>query len=80
LQHDQLAEGKVHGTGLVYFVPRKTKFWTLRDSFIETTARMCARCGAIAWVGDTTKLAKLLVQAQEKEAEESNRLADEGRQ
>ena len=75
--HDQLAEGRVRGTGLVYFVPRKTKFWTLRDSFIETTARMCMRCGAIAWFGDTEKLVKLLGQAQGKEGEESNRLADE---
>ena len=63
-RHDQLTQGKVRGAGLVYFVPKKTKFWTLRDSFIETTARMCTRCGAIAWFGDTQKLAKLLDQAQ----------------
>jgi excisionase family DNA binding protein len=66
-RHDQLAEGRVRGTGLVYFVPTKTKFWTLRDSFIETTARMCARCGAIAWFGDTMKLTQLLDQAQRKD-------------
>jgi excisionase family DNA binding protein len=67
--HDQLVEGKVRGTGLVYFVPKKTKFWTLRDSFIETTARMCPRCGAIAWFGDTSKLTKLLDQSQGKDEE-----------
>lgn len=49
---------------MVYFVPRKTRFWTLKDSFVETTARMCTRCGAIAWFGDTAKLAKLRAQAQ----------------
>ncbi len=65
-RHDQLAEGKVRGTGLVYFVPKKTRFWTLRDSFVETTARMCTRCGAIAWFGDTAKLAKLMDQVQPK--------------
>src|SRR5690242_14227817 len=57
-RHDQLMEGKVRGTGLVYFVPKKTKFWTLKDSFVETTARMCVRCGGIAWFGDTEKLGK----------------------
>lgn len=63
-RHDQLVEGKVRGAGLVYFVPKKTKFWTLRDSFIDTTAWMCARCGAIAWFGDIKKLEKLRQQAQ----------------
>lgn len=52
-----LVDGKVRGAGLVYFVPKKTKFWTLKDSFVEANARMCARCGAIAWFGDTKKLA-----------------------
>ena len=60
-RHDELVEGKVRGAGLVYFVPRKTKFWTLKDSFVETTGRMCTRCGAIAWFGDTAKLAKLRI-------------------
>src|SRR5580658_3687761 len=32
-RHDELVEGKVRGTGLVYFVPKKTKFWPLKDSF-----------------------------------------------
>jgi excisionase family DNA binding protein len=67
-RHDELVEGKVRGTGLVYFVPKKTKFWTLKDSFVETTARMCTRCGAIAWFGDTGKLAKLRISAEPKEA------------
>ena len=58
-RNDQLVEGRVRGTGLVYFVPKKTKFWTLKDSFVETTARMCPRCGGIAWFGDTEKLGKL---------------------
>ena len=60
-RHDELVEGKVRGAGLVYFVPKKTKFWTLKDSFVETTGRMCTRCGAIAWFGDTAKLAKLRI-------------------
>jgi excisionase family DNA binding protein len=62
-RHDELVEGKVRGAGMVYFVPKKTKFWTLKDSFIETTARMCTRCGTIAWFGNIEKLAQLRVQA-----------------
>ncbi len=62
--HDILVEGKVRSTGLIYFVPKKTRFWTLRDSFIGTTAKMCARCGAIAWFGDTGKLAMLHARAE----------------
>jgi len=38
--------------------------WTLRDSFVETTARMCTRCGAIAWFGDIGKLTQLSNQAK----------------
>jgi len=69
-RHDELVEGKVRGAGLVYFAPRKTKFWTLKDSFVETTARMCTRCGAIAWFGDTAKLAKLRIPSPAKEDSE----------
>ena len=58
-RHTELVEGKVRGAGLVYFVPKKTKFWTLKQSFVDTEARMCTRCGAIAWFGDTAKLAAL---------------------
>src|SRR5437867_8789965 len=32
--HDDLVEGRVRGAGLVYFQPKKTKFWTLKDSTI----------------------------------------------
>ncbi|HSU52876.1 MAG TPA: helix-turn-helix domain-containing protein [Candidatus Dormibacteraeota bacterium] len=63
-RHTELVEGKVRGAGLVYFVPKKTKFWTLKDSFVDADARMCTRCGAISWFGDTAKLAKLRTQSQ----------------
>jgi hypothetical protein len=43
----------------VYFVPKKSQFWTLKDSFVETTARMRLRCGGIAWFGDAEKVRKL---------------------
>ncbi len=57
--HNELCEGRVRSTGLNYFSPRKTRFWTLKDSFIQTQARMCTRCGAIVWFGDAAKLATL---------------------
>jgi excisionase family DNA binding protein len=69
-RHDDLVEGKVRSTGLNYFAPGKTKFWTLKDSFVETTAKMCARCGAIVWFGDVPKLATLRKQAKASAGEE----------
>jgi excisionase family DNA binding protein len=66
--HDDLVEGKARGAGLVYFVPKKTKFWTLKDSNVETTARMCTRCGAVTWYGDTAKLASLRSRAESKKS------------
>ncbi len=68
-RHPELVEGKVRGAGLVYFVPNKTRFWTLKDSFVDTNARMCTRCGAISWFGDAVKLAKLRVQPSPKDGE-----------
>jgi excisionase family DNA binding protein len=62
--HDEMVEGKVHGTGLNYFVPNKTRFWTLKDSYVGTIVRMCTRCGAIAWFGDTAKLGALRVKSR----------------
>jgi excisionase family DNA binding protein len=68
--HDELVEGKVQGTGLNYFRPKKAKFWTLRDAYISTQAKMCSRCGAIAWFGDTVKLTALRAGPQTKPADE----------
>jgi excisionase family DNA binding protein len=75
-RHTELVAGKVRGAGLVYFVPEKTKFWTLKDSFVGTTALMCTRCGAVSWFGDTTKLAKLRVKP-DKDAEAAGTKASE---
>ena len=58
-RHDELVLGKVRTTGLNYFTPGKTRFWTIKDSFINTTAKMCTRCGTITWFGDLEKLASL---------------------
>ena len=76
-RHDELVEGKVRGAGLVYFVPKKTKFWTLKDSFVDTTGRMCTRCGAVTWFGDTAKLAKLRSLTRQKDTGETARPSEE---
>lgn len=76
-RHDELVDGAVRGTGLVYFVPKKTKFWTLKDSNVGTTARMCTRCGAIAWFGDTAKLSALSKDKKPDAAEESTQSPEE---
>src|SRR4051812_31009093 len=68
-RHDELVLGSVRTTGLNYFTPGKTKFWTLKDSFVPTTAKMCARCGAIVWFGDLEKLSALQKRAQPVERE-----------
>ena len=70
-RHTELVEGKVRGAGLVYFVPKKTKFWTLKDSFIDTRALMCTRSGAISWFGDTAKLATLRLQPPQSNLKDS---------
>ena len=75
--HDELVVGKVRSTGLCYFAPAKAKFWTLKDSFIPTTARMCARCGAVVWFGDLAKLARLQKSAKPAGGSESSGEADQ---
>lgn len=54
-----LVDGLVQSTGMNYFRPAKTKFWTLATGNLETRARMCAKCGSIFWFGDLAKLAAL---------------------
>lgn len=69
-RHDELLEGHVRSTGLNYFRPRRTRFWTLKAGDIPTTAKMCARCGALLWFGDTAHLAALRADAETQGAKE----------
>lgn len=55
----ELAAGKLRSTGLLYFHPEKTKFWTFRDSSIPVASRMCTSCGAIFQFGDTEGLNRI---------------------
>jgi excisionase family DNA binding protein len=58
--HDEMIEGRMESTGRSYFVPKKTKFWTLKDSNVESRARMCSRCGYLMLFGDVAKLEALI--------------------
>ena len=55
-QGTELVEGDIRSTGLVHFRPKKTKFWTLKDSSIPLAAKMCTRCGTVFFTGDLAKL------------------------
>ncbi|MCJ8332048.1 MAG: helix-turn-helix domain-containing protein [Lentisphaeria bacterium] len=55
----RLMTGKLQSTGLLYFKPNKTKFWTLNESNVGLTAEMCADCGLIQFSGDLKKLKAL---------------------
>lgn len=57
--HPELVEGAVQSTGLSFFRPVKTKFWSFATANVKTKAYMCVRCGAIAWFGDLEKLRSL---------------------
>jgi len=69
--HGELVDGQIRSTGLVYFQPKKSKFWTWRDSNVSTSARMCTRCGVIVQYGSTKKLEALRIEqpAEEEEPE-----------
>jgi excisionase family DNA binding protein len=57
--HEELVPGRLQSSGLIYFRPGKTKFWTFRDANVKTNALMCTHCGGISWYGDTEKLETL---------------------
>lgn len=60
---DTMAPGRIQSTGLIYFRPHKTRFWTLLPADVNTSALMCPRCGYIALFGDTDKLNALRADA-----------------
>jgi hypothetical protein len=51
--------GRMQSTGLLYFKPDKTKFWTFEESLVSTRAHMCAACGYVQLHADTAKLGRL---------------------
>ena len=57
--HGVLIDGRLQGTGRLYFRPDKTKFWVFADSMVGLHARVCAACGFIQMHADTSKLTRL---------------------
>jgi len=65
--HSVLVEGRLRGTGRLYFQPDRTRFWVFEESMVPTKARVCAACGYIQMRADTEKLSRLTVRQEEGE-------------
>ena len=57
--HGILVDGRLQGTGRLYFKPDKTRFWVFAESTVKVRARVCAACGFIQMHADTEKLRRL---------------------
>ena len=57
--HNILIEGKVQGTGTLFFRPVKTRFWVFSEGLVPLQARTCAACGHVQLRADTTRLHRL---------------------
>lgn len=57
--HGELVEGRLQGTGRLYFRPEGVSFWTLAEPMVETAARVCPACGHVQIHADVEKLKKL---------------------
>jgi excisionase family DNA binding protein len=57
--HSVLVDGRLQGTGRLYFLPEKTKFWVFAESSVPTRAKVCTACGFIQLNADVAKLNKL---------------------
>ena len=61
--HGIMVQGRLRGTGRLYFKPDHTRFWTLADSMVGTRAGACAACGFIQLHADVEKLATLTLES-----------------
>jgi excisionase family DNA binding protein len=57
--NSELIEGKLQGTGRLYFKPAKTKFFVFAESLVGLNTKMCSACGYIQMFGDTDKMDRL---------------------
>lgn len=69
--HSILVEGRVQGTGRLYFRPDKTRFWTFEEAMVPILAKTCTACGYIQMHADTGKLTRLTPKDEEGAAEEA---------
>jgi excisionase family DNA binding protein len=66
--HGVMVEGRVQGTGRLYFKPAHTKFWVLEESLVPIKAQVCTACGYVQMNADTARLGRLL-RDEDKEAQ-----------
>ena len=57
--HHVLVEGRLQGTGRLYFRPGASRLWALRDGMVSFSARACAACGHIQIRTDSETLKRL---------------------
>jgi len=57
---EDLVEGHMQSTGRIYFKLKSTRFWTLKENSVPTTAKLCRKCGAVFFFGDLEVVEKLL--------------------
>jgi excisionase family DNA binding protein len=57
--HSVMIEGRLQGTGNLYFRPARPKFWVMVEAMVPTKCRVCAACGYIQIHADIEKLEKL---------------------
>ena len=57
--HKTLVEGRLQGTGRLYFKPERTRFWVFAESLVATRAKVCPACGYVQLHADTGKLNRL---------------------
>ncbi len=68
--HHSLIEGRMQGTGRLYFKPSKVRFWTLQESLVPTEAKVCEACGYVQLHADVAKLKSLKPSSKESESTE----------
>jgi excisionase family DNA binding protein len=68
--HSELIDGRLQGSGRLYFKPDKTKFWVFGDSLVDLHARVCSACGFVQVHADTSKLQRLKQDAPEEDGED----------
>lgn len=61
--HSVLVEGKLQGTGNLFFRPAKTRFWVFSEGLVPTTCKVCTACGYLQLHADTSKLRRLSPEA-----------------
>lgn len=59
-ESERLENGKLEGTGRVYFKADHAKFLVLATSEVDLRARVCVDCGYIDLYADTEKLKRIL--------------------